>query len=179
MNRLILSFLLFACLRAGAQMDDRPPVRAFAELTYSHYYTDTGLTFVSLPGYAAATDFGSERIFLRLMALDILFKKDFRFVDALFGGGIGIAPFKKVWMLNVDYSFSYGLCGWNNFSGLLKPNMSLCIPFHKKDKAGLKLVLAAGVYYRYSYKLFGYLGSNEYYRNAKGFYFQVGLGLGN
>ena len=178
---IITAAFLFFIPVCRAQMDGRYDSTAIkrggADLLYAQYYTDSGLKFVSLP-YLSARPSIHNYFSFRLIALDFFFEKDFRYTDVLFGEGISYVPFKRYLFINCDVTFSYGLCGWNNFSGMIKPSALFYIPCHKKDNMGLELVFGGGVYYRYSYKLLHYLGSADFYKNYKGYYFQAGISYG-
>jgi len=115
-----------------------------------------------------------------MLALDVLVGKNAKYFDVLYGIGIGIAPFKKILHINLDFSMSYGIVAWNNFSGLLKPHIALHIPLTKKkeDKPQLLFVLSGGLFYRYSYKIIGFMGSDGYYKNSKGYFLNAGFALG-
>jgi hypothetical protein len=150
---------------------------SLGQLSYAQLYSKDTLSLIEFPNMTSSYNLASNRVYFRLMGLDGLIDKKLKFGDVLFGMGIGFAPFKKILHLNLDYSLSYGIVGWNNFSGLIKPYAMLHIPIlrSKDKKRGVDLTLAAGYYNKYSYKIIGYLGSDAFYKNTSGYFFQGGI----
>ena len=147
------------------------------EISYSQLYAGNALKFIELPDLTTSYNKYGKIVFRRVGIVDILLSRNFKFTDVMFGGGVGFTAFEEKLRINVDYSVSYGIIGWNNFSGLIKPNITFNYPLHKSEDAPVNFFafVGAGWFYRYSYRLYSYWGSDDFYKNSQGYFVRLGF----
>lgn len=145
-------------------------------LSYSHYYSKGKLSYIETPGCSASATV-ENGMYLKLIGLSSFIIPETYETDVLFGMGIGYNPKESIFSVGFDYTLSYKMVFWNNFSGYLKPNISILVPLYKnqKKKYYVNLAMASGIYYRYSYKLIGLLGNENFYKNRGGTFLETGL----
>jgi hypothetical protein len=162
------------CLNCGM-------TNGFIRLSHSYFFTNKNdLALVQLPRFKAANSLGSEQVYVSLSAFDLYFNNKMQFNDVMCGIGFEVYPFKQILSFGIDNSLSYGMVGFNNFTGIERAEIGLDIPVYYSKNKGISFNLhtSASYYYRYSYKLFNYTKAKDtYYKNYGGYAFDFGVSM--
>lgn len=165
---LVAFILIIGSFQVSAQSDVR-----ILELTYGYYDGQSGMGFLEIPAVTTSM-ICADRYSMRLNGLSVIFQDNGMLSDVQFGMGIGFVPFKSILHINFDASLSYGISGWNNFSGFIKPHVQLHLPVHTGELFQLQVLLGTGFYRRFSDRLLGYAGGSTFYTDSGGIFFQIG-----
>ena len=159
--------------------DDDTLTHLIMEANYGNYFSQDSLIFSEINFNTTYNTFNNNSTFHPRYGLGILMNsyRDLSDISLRLGGSY--APFSSILYFNFDFDLSFGVFILNNISGTLKPSVSIHIPFHRTNNgfeiSRLNFVIETGYYSRFSNKIIGFLGQDNFYQKSSGYFVQFGI----